>query len=826
MSVVRVAAAGNRPDNAAPASEIRPQPRPAAVREEATVATSAPPSAASAEEPDAPNQTISRAPQLDPETAAPYPDAAAYAAAHEALLTELDQHEQWLALTPAAAEAATTLADTGNLGIPGLAALLALQAALGEGTDEDGQRAHLAQRLGHHIRCGQMTMAKIFFARAARTSSTDVLRDLYERAVEGQFLAFGQQTEDGWLELGQYIPIRVRQITQQSDGAEDLAEPTPQTAQEATPMAVDPDDDIQMPVLELPGEVPRLTAEEAAPRLLAHAQTHLAGGGPAVEQFAHIHGRPVYARVTGETPALYLGLTPPDTDGDTRPVSIRGDELAAVTAETLLAAVTGWLNGSDPGERPLLDYAYGTAPTPTPDPVEQAHQAPAPVAAPGEPTMANDTVAEPSTPQVPAPEVPAEGAEAEAIPATTPPALEPAPAQPFEKEVHTTPPARAAATSAPAGSSPNTEPDAQARAEDPSQETIAASAADPNAAAQADPVAQITALVRTALSDAGVTLDATGVLTADRTVVITLETSGDVGRDREIADSLRPALHQAIRKHPDQGLAAYRIDFQHTPQVGQGALEEAPGPQAAAVSRERLVAANNAAAKVFAERLRNDPNAELARTYLNHERQLPAEVQQEWGLGYAPSDRAAKPKRWDMLCQELTAQGFTEDELLQAGLAKRSSRGTLIDYFDDRIMFPIHDEHGDIVGFSGRRIDRPGETEEQAKERQNQKYFNTSNDAVLFSKGDLVFGLHHPAQAESLAGSSGPRVSVEGYLDVIAVARASATLPLEPRWAPRSLNASSRSCGASAPTALAPTSRFWTRTTAAARCCSTSGACW
>ncbi|MFJ9580782.1 hypothetical protein ACIRQF_30880 [Streptomyces sp. NPDC101191] len=777
---------GSGSENAVAASEVRPQPRPAAVREEGTVATSAPPSAVPAEEPAAPNQTSSRDPQFAPETAAPYPDAAAYAAAHEALLAELDQHEQWLALTPAAAEAAATLADTGDLGIPGLTALLALQAALGEGQDEDGHRAHLAQRLGHHIQCGQMTMAKIFFARAARTSSTDLLRDLYERAVEGQFLAFGQQTEDGPMELGQYIPLRARQITQQSDGAEDFAEPAPQTAQEATTMAVDLDDDIPMPVLELSGEVPHLTAEEAAPRLLAHARTHLAGGLPSVEQFAHIYGRPVYAMVIqGETPTLYLGLTPPDTAGDTRAVSIRGDELATVTAETLLTAVTGWLNGSDPGERPLLDYASGTAPTPTPDPAEQEApvptHSPSPAAATAEPTMADDTAQKPTAPQAPAPDGPAEAPEAEATSPSTPPAPEPAPAPPSEQELQPTSPARTAATSTPVASTPNAATDGQARAEDTGQETVAAPPAAPDAAAQADPVAQITALVRTALSDGGVTLDATGALTAPGTVTITLETSGTPERDRELAETLRTALNNALRQHPEQQLASYRIDFEHTSQPGQGSLSESAGTTVLPVPRDRLIAVNNAAAKIFAEHLRSDPNAELARTYLSQERKLPDEVQQEWGLGYAPSDRGAKPKRWDVMVRALREQGFTEDELLHAGLATRSKPGALIDAFDDRIMFPIHDEHGDIVGFSGRRIDRPGETEEQAKERQSQKYYNTSNDAALFNKGELLFGLYHPAQAEALAGSSGPRVSVEGYLDVIAVARAAATLPLDRR---------------------------------------------
>ncbi|MGW6145508.1 toprim domain-containing protein, partial [Streptomyces sp. NPDC055140] len=682
-------------------------------------------------------------------------------AAHEILLRELDEQEQWLAQSPAAAEAAATLGAANTLSLPALTNLLDLQTRV----DDDSSRALLAQTLGHHISCTQLTLAARIRDQAAHSTDRGHLRELRTKAFQGQFIALVLTTEAGEMKLGQYLQHRNIQITQQPAPAEGAAVEVAATGEEAATMAVDADDDIQLPVLELAGEV-YLTDKQASPRLLAHAQTHLASGGATIEQFAHVHGRPVYAMVTqGEAPALHLGLTPPDTDGDTRAVSIRGDELATVTAETLLTAVNGWLNGSDTGNRPLLDYASGTIPTPAPAPAEQEHPAPvpthspAPAAEPAQPALPNDTVAKPNTSQVPAPDGTAEGPQAVDTQATTPPAPEPVPAQPSEQEVQTTPPARTAATSAPAASSPNTEANEQARAEDTSQPTIAVPDADPNAAAPADPVAQITALVRTALSDGGVTLDATGVLTAPRTIVITLETSGTPERDRELAGMVRTSLNDALRRHPERQLSAYRVDFEHTSKAGQGPLPGSASTTVLPVPRDRLIAANNAAAKIFAERLHSDPNAERARTYLSEERKLPAEVQQEWGLGYAPSDRGAR--RWDLLVVELTAQGFTEDELLHAGLATRSKRDTFIDAFDDRIVFPIHDEHGDIVGFSGRRIDRPGETEEQAKERQSQKYYNTSNDAALFSKGELLFGLHHPAQAEALAGSGGPRVSVE-----------------------------------------------------------------
>ncbi|MEU3872699.1 MULTISPECIES: toprim domain-containing protein [Streptomyces] len=744
----------------------RPRPQPAAVRQEGTVATSAPSHSTAAEQPLTPDS------QSGTETAAPYPDAAAYTAAHQALLQELDQHEQWLSATPAASRAATSLTGTDTLGVSGLTDLLALQAALGTGTDDRGQRAQLARKLGHHIHCAQLTLAKDFHDQAARTTDTDKLRDLYRTAVQGQVIAIIQQTEDGEMELGQYIQRRAQQVTLQPVGTPGSTEPTPEAAQEPTTMAVDQSDDIQLPVFELPGEI-LMTAEEAAPRLLAQAQAQLAGGATEVALLAHVHGRPVYALVDhqAEGPVLWLGLTAVDEEGSARAVTLPAVDLAQVDAPTLLAAVTAWMNASDGGARPLLDYGP-TTPAPAPSQPAPGPATPAPPAA--EPDTAQEA---PAPPSPAAPESATATGEAEqngpGSPAAQPAAQSPAPAD--QKAVTAPVDTAAAATDAKAEVRPGKEQQEQDNA---GQTAPATTPAEQPGSATADPVGQLTALARSALTDLGVTLQATGVLTADRTVVITLETSGNAERDRELADRLQPVLHEAIRQHPQKSLAAYRVDVQHTLQVGQGALQDASGAKVG-VPRERLIEVNRAAAQIFAEHLRSDPHAELSRTYLTDERQLPAEVQQEWGLGYAPSDRGAG--RWDVLTRELMAQGFSEAELLHAGLATTSKRGTLIDAFTDRIMLPIHDENQDIVGFSGRRVDRPGETEEQAKERGGPKYVNTSNDADLFNKSDLVFGLHHPAQAESLASSSGPRVSVEGYLDVIAVARAAATLPIEQR---------------------------------------------
>lgn len=808
---VTTAAPSGPPTPASP-GPIGPSRSPAAAREESPMATNGTTSQAPAGQAASPGQAAAHPEQLASQAAEPYANPAAYAAAHETLLTALDQHEQWLARTPEAAAAAATLASDRSPGIPGLTALLALQVALPQAAGNGTQLAGLAHLLGHHIRCTQLSLVKVFFGQAARATNKQSLRLLYDGAREGRFLDLSQQTQDGEMELGHYLHHRSQQIPPQPTATEGPAEVTPEAVEEATAIAAHHDDDSQLPAFERPGEI-LPSAGEAAPRIHALAQSYLVGGTTGIELFAHIHGRPVYVmKSTGPDsgPALYLGLALRGEEANARTVHIGADQLAQATPDELLAAVTEWMNASDDGDRPLLDYGpsasprSATGPTPVQGQLAPAQvQETAPTEAPVQPTARStgptaapqDTAAESVGPQ--ATPVPAQPPASEAAPAVkavpdhgakknapdtaaTPAHQAQSPTVPSAAtgEEQAAPPAVTAAAS-PQADSATAEEESRAQGNTQQGESTPAAPAKAPAPGTVAPVEQLTALARSALTGLGVTLEATGVLTADRTVVITLETSGTAEQDRQIADNLRPALHKAIREHPNQGLAAYRVDFQHTPQAGQGALQDTPGSTAMPVPRERLIAANTAAAKIFTDQLQNDPSGQPARTYLTEERQLPSAIQKEWGLGYAPSD--ARAGRWDVVVRALRDQGFTEEELLQAGLAKRSQRDTLIDPFRDRLMFAIHDEQGDIVGFSGRRIDRPGESEAQAKERGGPKYLNTSNDATLFSKGDLVFGLHHPAQARALASSTGPRISVEGYFDAIAVARATASVSLDQR---------------------------------------------
>jgi DNA primase len=125
----------------------------------------------------------------------------------------------------------------------------------------------------------------------------------------------------------------------------------------------------------------------------------------------------------------------------------------------------------------------------------------------------------------------------------------------------------------------------------------------------------------------------------------------------------------------------------------------------------------------------------------------------QWHIGYAPGG-------WVTLTGHLRALGHDDDAIQAAGLARISSRGTLIDHFRDRVMLPVHDQRGNIAGFLGRA--RPGAGP------QVPKYLN-SPETSSYRKGSLLFGLH---QARDLLARGATPVIVEGPFDAIAVTMA------------------------------------------------------
>jgi DNA primase len=134
-------------------------------------------------------------------------------------------------------------------------------------------------------------------------------------------------------------------------------------------------------------------------------------------------------------------------------------------------------------------------------------------------------------------------------------------------------------------------------------------------------------------------------------------------------------------------------------------------------------------------------------------RGITAAAMTEWCIGYAPGG-------WTALTSHLRRLGHPDDAIQAAGLARVSSRGTLIDHFRDRVMLPVHDEHGKLAGFIGRA--RPGTGPDVPK------YMNSPATST-YQKGDLLFGLHHAR--DHLARGATP-VIVEGPFDAIAVTHA------------------------------------------------------
>jgi DNA primase len=156
------------------------------------------------------------------------------------------------------------------------------------------------------------------------------------------------------------------------------------------------------------------------------------------------------------------------------------------------------------------------------------------------------------------------------------------------------------------------------------------------------------------------------------------------------------------------------------------------------------------AAEQYHQCLLDAPLAEAARHYLG-ERRLSGETVRRFGLGFAPLDG-------DWLVKRAQEAGKSFDLLEQVGLVARSQRGEgYYDRFRDRVMFPIRDAGGRVVGFGGRILP------ESPLSSRTPKYYN-STDSPLFTKSELLYGLD---QARQACARVGYLAVVEGYTDVL-----------------------------------------------------------
>jgi DNA primase len=162
--------------------------------------------------------------------------------------------------------------------------------------------------------------------------------------------------------------------------------------------------------------------------------------------------------------------------------------------------------------------------------------------------------------------------------------------------------------------------------------------------------------------------------------------------------------------------------------------------------KTRILAANRDAAKFFNKTLTASPNAEKARRYVL-ERGLSPQTVAKYGIGYADSE-------WESLTRHLRGLGYTDEEL-QAARLTAGKNGKVFDFFRDRLMFPIIDLRGNVIGFGGRVIDSEGP-----------KYINTPENPAFF-KGRNLYSLQIAKKTEETA-----IILCEGYMDVIALGQA------------------------------------------------------
>jgi len=183
-------------------------------------------------------------------------------------------------------------------------------------------------------------------------------------------------------------------------------------------------------------------------------------------------------------------------------------------------------------------------------------------------------------------------------------------------------------------------------------------------------------------------------------------------------------------------------------------------PQEAAEreEHENLRALLEDAVTFYRHQLVNTETGRQAWDYLRS-RGLRDETLEAFGIGYAPN-------RWDALIQHFSTKGVDTQVLMQAGLVSKSQQGNLHDRFRHRIMIPIRDEQGRMVGFGARIVDP-----------QDVPKFLNSPQTPLFDKGRILYGLDLARRAIRVKDQA---VLVEGYLDVIALHQAGFTNVVSP----------------------------------------------
>ncbi len=164
--------------------------------------------------------------------------------------------------------------------------------------------------------------------------------------------------------------------------------------------------------------------------------------------------------------------------------------------------------------------------------------------------------------------------------------------------------------------------------------------------------------------------------------------------------------------------------------------------------KDPLYVALKMAMKIFEKNLSDSKDSEHVRNYILNNRKISSEVCKKFSLGYARNS-------WDALSKEMLSKGIKEEVLIKAGLSKKNKDDKLFDFFRDRLMFPIKDRKGRVVGFGGRVMN----PEDQPK------YLNTG-ETPIFQKNRELYGFY---EALEFRKDLKEIFVVEGYMDSIAM---------------------------------------------------------
>lgn len=166
--------------------------------------------------------------------------------------------------------------------------------------------------------------------------------------------------------------------------------------------------------------------------------------------------------------------------------------------------------------------------------------------------------------------------------------------------------------------------------------------------------------------------------------------------------------------------------------------------------RESLLIVNEFAQNYFTDQLRNTEEGKLMGMAYLKERGFKDATIDKFGLGYCPDG-------WDNFTKAALAKGFKEEYLTELGLTGKSQTGKLYDIYRGRVIFPIHNDAGKIIGFGGRILKKDG--------KDPRKYVN-SRENTLYHKSDTLYGIYF---AKNAIHKQQNVYLVEGYTDVISM---------------------------------------------------------